>query len=442
MKILFIAPSAYLLGGVQDWLYNVCMGLRSRGHKVNIGVPNNRFHKVDEYNYVFKGLGAIGFSNRSGSPEGRIRSLSRFLLDNCADIIVGVNIGDLYEAFNRVSERLSESRIVLTLHAIESNYFADIRRYSYLLDSVITTNRLSQSMVRSMNVIDGNKIYYAPYGVARRPSIDQSSFADALKIAWVGRLENNQKRLSDLVGILHRMEDTNIVYTLSIAGDGPYRKRLQEDLKPLINKGKVKIMGALNKQELGSFYSDHNVLLITSQWETGPIVAWEAMAAGLVVISSEYIGYGCEKALIHNETSLLFPIGDLHEACRQIRRVTDSTLRQRIAKKGTRLALERYSTEASLAQWEIVFMEIMSHKPKPREPHASYAYGQPSGRLESLLGRSLSEQLRSILPYRTNARDPGSEWPHSIHELQDQTKILRYASEIEALHKETKSSDT
>jgi glycosyltransferase involved in cell wall biosynthesis len=435
MRILFIAPSAYLLGGVQDWLYSLCIGLRSRGHEIIIGVPNNKFHQVDQYNDVFEGLEAVGFTNRSGSPEGRIRSLCRFLMKYRADIIVGVNIGDLYEAFNRVCERLTESRIVLTLHAIEANYFADIGRYSYLLDGIITTNRLSQSIVRSMKVMSDNRVYYAPYGVEIKTKVNQTRFADTLKVAWVGRLENNQKRLSDLVNMLRRLDDTNIMYSLSIAGDGPYRNRLKEDLGPWIDNGKVRMMGVLSKKELGSFYSNNNVLLITSQWETGPIVAWEAMAAGLVVISSEYIGHGCEKALIHNETSLLFPIGDMNEACRQIGRLTNSELREEIAKRGKKLALARYSTKASLDQWELAFEEIMSHKPRQREAHDSVAYPESSGRLESILGRSMSEHLRLILSRWSYAKDPGSEWPHSIHEIHDQTKILNYASEIEALNK-------
>lgn len=441
MKILFIAPSAYLLGGVQDWLYRLCIGLRSKGHDIQIGVPNNSFHQVEKYNNVFKGLDAIGFSNRSGSPEGRIRSLSRFLLNHRADIVVGVNIGDLYEACNRVLIRLGETKIVLTLHAIEANYFADIESYNYLLDGVITTNRLSQLMVKSMNVVSDNRVYYAPYGVSDKSIVDQTEYNGNLKIAWVGRLENNQKRLTDLVGILDHLDKANILYTLSIAGDGPDRNALQEDLWTWIEKGKVRIMGALDKEELGLFYSKNNVLLITSQWETGPIVAWEAMVAGLVVISSEYIGFGCEKALIHNETALLFPIGDRDEACKQIERVTNSRLRQRIAKKGRELALKRYSTEASLAKWELVFEEIMSYEPKARKRYESIVYKKSKGRLESLLGMSISEHLRSILPIRKNAKDPGSEWPHSIQGIHDQTKILRYAKKIEELYKEVKCSD-
>ena len=44
---------------------------------------------------------------------------------------------------------------------------------------------------------------------------------------------------------------------------------------------RLSISPALTGTQLSrEVYASHQVLLITSFWETGPIVAWEAMAAG------------------------------------------------------------------------------------------------------------------------------------------------------------------
>ena len=47
--------------------------------------------------------------------------------------------------------------------------------------------------------------------------------------------------------------------------------------------------------ELAQTYPLHHVLLITSSWETGPIVAWEAMAAGMAVVVAAMWGLVLKK---------------------------------------------------------------------------------------------------------------------------------------------------
>ena len=95
MKVLIIAPSAYILGGVQDWLYLLTNGLRNNGYTITVAIPNNRFHNGRRYNNYYKGINAVYFSNLTGTHQGRINALSRLLINTPADLILGVNIGDI-----------------------------------------------------------------------------------------------------------------------------------------------------------------------------------------------------------------------------------------------------------------------------------------------------------------------------------------------------------
>jgi glycosyltransferase involved in cell wall biosynthesis len=116
-------------------------------------------------------------------------------------------------------------------------------------------------------------------------------------VAWVGRFDQDQKRIHDLPEILIELDKSGVRYQLSVAGDGPERKWVETHLKPWLVRGKVIILGRLSKLQLQrDVFASHHVLLITSSWETGPIVAWEAMAAGMAVVSSHYVGFrngGC-----------------------------------------------------------------------------------------------------------------------------------------------------
>ena len=72
------------------------------------------------------------------------------------------------------------------------------------------------------------------------------------------------------------------------------------------NKG-VTFLGRLSPTEMrDKLYARANTLLMPSFWETGPIVNWEAMAAGVVVVSSRYVGSGLEGSLQHGKTPCFF----------------------------------------------------------------------------------------------------------------------------------------
>jgi glycosyltransferase involved in cell wall biosynthesis len=431
MKILLIAPSAYLLGGVQDWLYLLTIGMRDKGHTIIVAIPNDNFHNGVLYNQYYKHIDAIYFNNKTGTSEGRINALSKLLLSHPVDLIVGVNIADIYTAYERVYHKLQKTKIVMTLHAIEGDYLGDIGQYCQLLDGVITTNKLTQKIVTELKLLEKDHIYYAPYGVRANTNLIMRDQKQELSIAWVGRFDNHQKRILDLVNILINLDQKDIAYRVSLAGDGPYKDKIELELGPWIKKNRVKMMGTLKKSELQLFYEDNNILLITSEWETGPIVAWEAMISGLVVVSSEYVGYLSEGALIHEATALLYPTGSANAAAHQLSRLADTDLRMKLSMRGQQMARSRYSLESSLNSWEKVFTTILGYENRKQKTILKYKSIAVSGRLDTLLGTRIGEFVRRCLARKGYCRDPGSEWPHSHYAHTNSKALLNYAKSLE-----------
>jgi glycosyltransferase involved in cell wall biosynthesis len=431
MRLLFVAPSAYLLGGVQDWLYTLTLELRNKGHEVKVAVPNNHFHNGTLFNEYYKGIEAVYFGNRTGSIQGRMNALSKLLISCTADIIVGVNIGDLYEAYKKISSKMQKPKIVMTLHALEIEYLRDIGRYSRFLDGIITTNRLSRRIVTELDLLSNTRVWYAPYGVYPNRSIGERKQDDKLKIAWVGRLEDQQKRVTDLICIVRFLEKDCIPYRLSIAGDGPLKSKIEKELRSQIKQNKVRFVGFLDKTRLAEFYRDNNILLITSEWETGPIVAWEAMFSGLAIVSSKYVGSCLEGALINEETALLFPIGESKVAAKQITRLTEYTLREKIIRNGMEMARSRYSMDCSVSSWEQAFHFITNLEPRKQNSSSKNERVQNSGRLDLLLGTQAAELFREYLGRKGYCRDPGCEWPHSLSSKFTSKRLLDYAKTLD-----------
>jgi glycosyltransferase involved in cell wall biosynthesis len=431
MRVLIIAPSAYLLGGVQDWLYMLTLGLRERGYDIKVAVPNNIYHNGLLYNNYYIGIDAIYFTNRTGTSQGRVDALYRLIISNPTDIIVGVNIGDLYAAYQQAYHRLHQTRLIMTLHAIEGAYLGDIGKYCQQLDAVITTNKLSQKIVTRLGLIEENRVLYAPYGVMTDKSIVERTQDNILRIVWVGRLDNQQKRISDIPSILRSLDTKNISYVLSIAGDGPCKEVLEKDLQEWIEKDQVRLLGFLDKNRLNSVYNTHDILLITSEWETGPIVAWEAMLSGLVVVSSEYIGSSSEGALINEVTALLFPVGSSEVAANQISRLSEACFRENLSRNGRQMTLSRYSLDSSLASWDKAFSLVMESRPRKKKNTSRKQSLELAGRLDSCLGTRAGEFIRRYLGRKGYCRDPGSEWPHSYYGKTNSQALLKYAKSLD-----------
>jgi glycosyltransferase involved in cell wall biosynthesis len=415
MKVLVLAPSAYLLGGVQDWLAALVPGLRSRGIDVRVFVPDGDHHRHGPYDRAYPDLAVQPITNPSGSAEGRIRAIGALLHQQAPDLVLGVNLVDLYPAVNRARQRgRFQGRVVMTLHALQAEYFGDLRRHGRSIDAVIATNRLACQLASELGGIDAARVLYAPYGVTvppwRLPEGTQES--EVLRLAWVGRLEQAQKRVFDLPPLLNALEARGIDVRLSIAGDGEERARLEQALAGRIESGQVRMLGHVGQSQLAEkIYGRHHALVITSAWETGPIVAWQAMASGMAVVSSRYVGSGQESALRHERTALLFSCGDAAAAAEQIGRLRQHQLLERLSQAGHALVARRYSTESSLQAWERALEDVMALPSLPLAPPERSA--APSGRLDRWLGQSTGEVVRRSLGLRFRHASAGSEWPHT-----------------------------
>lgn len=450
MKLLFVAPSAYLLGGVQDWLYDLVLGIRQKGYQAAVAIPDGDVHQADLYKARYPQLDALIFSNPTGSEEGRIETLCQVLLDQSVDIVVGVNIVDIYPAVARLRRhgRL-KGKVVMTIHAISADFLEDLRAYNAVIDGVIATNQLTCGLVHDLSsALVAKKVYYAPYGVdvplqkahrslattrlsslAKAP--DQAPTKQILHIAWIGRLEQPQKRVHDLPSILEQLDQSDVEYRLSIVGDGPERAQLEISLHPWLQVGKVRLLGCQDKSTLYTeALAGHQALLITSSWETGPIVAWEAMAAGMAVVTSRYLGSGREQFLRHDQNSLVFDVGDARQAADQLARLRDPEVFEQLTNQAYADVNQRYSSQASLEAWIQAFEAIDAQAPRPGTDLPDFSI-PASGRLDRWIGVRRAERLRRLLGIRFRHSAAGSEWPHTAHGNADNGKLLEKAAILE-----------
>ena len=418
--ILFIAPTAYPLGGVAIWLNYILPGLQNKGWGIIFGMLSGRFHDAKNYIKQYPFSNTIEIVNSSGTRYGRVLAIEKAISNAEADIVVSVNVIDVFEAVNRIKRKKNKAiKAVMTLHALEVDFFEDIKVISDQLDAVVTTNLLTNRMVNKYCQFDNDRIYYAPYGVKQGAKVlsDERRYAinadKPIRVLYVGRIEEIQKRSSDLISLVQSLEKRSCAYELLIAGDGPSRGGILEELYAVCRIGSINYLGALSQQQLFErAYHKADALILTSQWETGPIVAWEAMANNVAVVTSRYIGCHIEKALIDKQNCLMFDVGDMSQASDCIIALRNQETRSKLVQAGFELVKKRYSRQVSITQWDIVMQGILNDK-KPKPVVFLKKNWTNNSRMETLLGHPFAHYVRCILNKTAFISSPGDEWPHS-----------------------------
>lgn len=115
-------------------------------------------------------------------------------------------------------------------------------------------------------------------------------------------------RLSSEKGILTLIRAAaSVDVPLFIAGSGPQEYDLRKEVSIL--RSEVHFLGHLDRYQLSAEFSRSLALVLPSEWfENAPMIALEAMGAGLPVIAAQ-IG-GIPEIVEHGVTGWVFPSGD------------------------------------------------------------------------------------------------------------------------------------
>ena len=422
MKVLCFTKSLPVYGGVERWLGDLAGGLQRGGTHCAVGLAKGLcFHQPAAYLAAYPELTSpIELDGLSGAASSRRLAAAKAIASVRPDVVVPVMCADGLAEAVRLKGRFG-FRIVYPVHEICEGVSNDLRRFGPWLDDVVFVDQGGLQRYQSLLDAGAGRVRLIACGVPSATAARLDQGQDVLRIGFCGRLQHTQKRVLDLVELCGHLERMGQAYQLQLVGDGPERLVLTERFAELIDRGVVKMLPPTARDELfKSFYPAIDVLLVTSDWETGPLVAFEAMMNHCLVVTSDFSGREVSRSLIDGENCLVFPVGNMEAAARRLQWVAAHRNDARtIAHRGFRYAMEKRSLDQMVASWVGVFRSAKAAAPAlGTAPAPKDKAGQ--SRLEALgCPDWLSTKLRLWSGRRFKHAHAGEEWPYysgSVHE--------------------------
>lgn len=205
------------------------------------------------------------------------------------------------------------------------------------------------------------KVEYLPYGAPVPKKISVLNTNDSLKLIYIGRLTETQKRISEVTEAFCRVAKEIAGTECILYGSG---KNLPNVLNILKTKGKglpVRYGGNLETTEVQSHLLQNHVFVLLSDYEGIPISLMEAMACGLVPVCLN-IRSGITELVIHNKTGFL--VNDRNDDfVNTIKKIkANYHLWHKIAEAARKKVIEEYSDDICNTQWLRFLTNLNSEK--------------------------------------------------------------------------------
>jgi len=199
-------------------------------------------------------------------------------------------------------------------------------------------------------------VFVIPNGVRVPAATDSAPEQAGPTILAMGRL-SPEKGFDLLLQAFAQLAGRNSDWTLAIAGEGPRRSMLEQQIAHLGLSDRVRLLGWVSQPH--RLMRQARLFVLSSRYEGFPVALLEAMACGLPAVSFD-CDSGPREIIRHELDGLLVPPGDVSALAGSIERLLrDDALRATLAHHARDVA-QRFSQESFAAKWEEVLQRCLA----------------------------------------------------------------------------------
>jgi glycosyltransferase involved in cell wall biosynthesis len=185
-------------------------------------------------------------------------------------------------------------------------------------------------------------------------------------ILFVGRLDDRQKAVFMLPGIIEGLMERGNDIHLSIIGTGPDSKKLEVIIKNKNLKATISMVGLIDADKVSEYYQSHQIFVLPSNFEGLPLTLVEAMGNGCVPVVSN-LPDSTDICVKDGINGFLVNIGDQNGFIDKIEvLIKNPRLLKKMSKECIELANNKFSLEQAHSCYLKVINELLSEKNQTR----------------------------------------------------------------------------
>lgn len=350
IKTALFVSEVMPLGGTSTFALNICSSVRGRGWTAVAAAISDAGELETQFESM--GLPLLVPDPATVLHEERIEHLyqvcARF---SPAAVIAALSAGS-FEFLRFVPD--GTVRIGM-IQSDEEGFYELVDQFLPWLDAVAC---VSQEICRKMEMrMTGKRVpvFHQPYGVPM-PADKQVKKSDgSLKVVYMGRVVEEQKRVSMMSRIVRSTLDEGIDIRWTIIGDGADLESMKRVFK---DTDKVRFLGQIAYRDIQSELNHQDVYFLCSDYEGLPLSLLEAMGAGLVPVVSD-LPSGISE-VVSDENGIRVPVNDERGFVTALSRLcADRALVSTLAHNARVSVMNSHSTDAMARRWEAMLDSLL-----------------------------------------------------------------------------------
>lgn len=317
-KSIFVLPRGPELGGITTWSIRMAKCLEAIDESAVL-IRHREMTGVRHDDTSLEGLSVVACPGKAawGVTLNDIVSYIPTYHSSLPGMLVPNWTFGTYAICALLSLTASESMRVLGMaHSDENIYYEWLSYYEPIIHTFVAVSDEIAATLKAMMPHRVEDILIRPCSIIETPVNlfrDYSTHEMPIRLMYAGRIQNQQKRIYDLLILVKILKRRQLPFCLDIFGSGSDEQWLRQQFNKLLGSEhcqKVTFKGTVPHVEMARYWQKADVCVLVSDFEGTSISMLEAMSHGCVPVVTNVSG---TKAVIHDGVNgLTVPVGSIN----------------------------------------------------------------------------------------------------------------------------------